>query len=300
MKGLCCIEWGLMHAYRNGCTTKRRVKKMNKFLKFLPAVCAALIVLFFFVVSFYTATISASGQTVRLDMPLDAMFETEGGLFVILVPLRAVVMLFCAFAAPDKVKRIVGIIGTVIIAFFTFFGTTVYPEAAHEFDKLSWAPNVKASFSMIGIGGILCLLLAVAYCVLTFLMPRLAGGAAPAARPAQGYGYQQPRQPQQGYGYQQPQQGYGYQQPHQPQQGYGYQQPQQGYGYQQPRQPQQGYGYQQPRQPQQGYGYQPQQPQQGYGYQPQQPQQNYGYQPQQPVYTQPKAEAAPVKENEAE
>ncbi|MBQ9944459.1 MAG: hypothetical protein IJO67_08860 [Clostridia bacterium] len=260
---------------------------MNKFLKFLPAVCAALIVLFFFVLPFYTVTASAYGQTMSENMPLDAMFDSEGGLFVALVPLVAFVMLICAFAAPDKVKRVVGIIGTVIIAFFTFFGTVVYPEAG----QIARYIGRNASFSMIGIGGILCLLLAVAYCVLAFLMPRLAGGAAPAARPAQGYGYQQPRQPQQGYGYQQPQQGYGYQQPRQPQQGYGYQQPQQ---------PQQGYGYQQPRQPQQNYGYQPQQPQQNYGYQPQQPQQNYGYQPQQPVYTQPKAEAAPVKENEAE
>lgn len=280
---------------------------MNKLSKFLPAICAALILVFFFVLPFYTATVSAYGQTMKEDMPLDAMFESEGGLFVALVPVSAVVMLICALVAPDKVKRIVGIICTVIIAFFTFFGTVVYPEAG----QISRYMSSDVSFSMIGIGGIICLVLAVAYCVLAFLSGKLFGGAAPSARPQQGYGYQQqgygyqqPRQPQQGYGYQQ--QGYGYQQPRQPQQGYGYQQ--QGYGYQQPRQPQQGYGYQQ-----QGYGYQ--QPQQGYGYQPQQaygyqqPQQGYapqGYvqqppvQPVQQAAEMPKTETAPAAENKAE
>ena len=280
---------------------KRRVKKMNKFLKFVPTICAALIILCFLILPFYTESLTSGKNTTVEGMPLDFMIRKEAGFLTLLVPLLAIAMGICSLKASGKVQLVLGVIEVLATAFFVFFGKVLYSDMFFYIDLM------YDRHSFIGIGGIICLLLAIAYCVLVFLMPRLAGGAAPAARlqqgygysqPQQGYGYQQPRQPQQGYGYQQPQQGYGYQQPRQPQQGYGYQQPrqpQQGYGYQQPRQPQQGYGYQQPQQPQQGYGYQPQQPQQGYGYQPQQPQQGYDYQPQQ-EYAPQAYENAPVSQ----
>ena len=250
---------------------------MNKFLKFVPTICAALIILCFLILPFYTLSLTSGKNTAAEGMPLDAMIGTEAGFLTLLVPLLAIAMGICSLGASGKVQLVLGVIEVLATAFFVFFGKVLYS------DKFFYIELMSDRYSFIGIGGIICLLLAIAYCVLVFLMPRLAGGAAPAARPQQGYGY--PQQPQQGYGYpQQPQQGYGYQ-PQQPRQGYGYQpqQPRQGYGYQ-PQQPQQGYGYQ-PQQPQQGYGYQ--QPQQGYGYQ-QQPRQGYGYQqPQQGYNYQP-------------
>lgn len=200
-----------------------------------------------------------------------------------LLLLSSILLIVMAVFFSNKIK----LIASSVIALLTLLFMVLTEISAEGF-------SMNAS---IGVGGILCTLLAIGYAVVVLFAGKISSvsfidkietalcnaltkfGAvankedsfklafldAPRAPRAP----RQPRQPQQPYGYDQ----YGY--PQQPQQGYGapqgYQQPQQGYGYQP--QPQQEYGYQ-PQQPQQGYGYQPQQ---GYGYQPQQPQQAYGY-----------------------
>ncbi|MBR2054450.1 MAG: hypothetical protein IJ968_06095 [Clostridia bacterium] len=206
-----------------------------------------------------------------------------------LLLLSSILLIVMAVFFSNKIK----LIASSVIAFLTLLFMVLTEISAEGF-------SMNAS---VGVGGVLCTLLAVGYVVVVLFAGKISSvsfidkietalcraltkfGAvankedsfklafldAPRAPRA-------PRQPQQPYGYDQ----YGY--PQQPQQGYGYQ----------PQQPQQNYGYQ-PQQPQQGYGYQPQQPQQGYGYQPQQPQQGYDYQPQQ-EYAPQAYENAPVSQ----
>ena len=255
--------------------------------------------LFFLILPFHTLSAEGNG----LPISVGNLFAS-GFLEAYLLLLFSFLLIITAFFFSSKIKVIIGGVVAFFTLIFTFLGTVFLSGAAVSYEGMTAVMPMDmlkqmsggASFSLIGVGGILCTLLALGYVAVVLFRDKLSAVpfvdgmenkmsslvsafAAKVNKEEEGWKInlparaprapRQPQQPQQPYGYDQ----YGYQ-PQQPQQGYGYQQqPQQGYGYQQ--QPQQGYGYQ----PQQGYGYQ--QPQQGYGYQPQQPQQNYGYQPQQ-------------------
>lgn len=262
----------------------------RKNVSFPALVVGVLYHLFFLLLPFHT--LSSEGEALAISVGgLFASAFLEGYLLL----LFGFLLIIAAFFFSRKIKVIIGGAVALVTLMFAFLGTVFMPGAAMEVNQYGMSMTAimpmdmlrqlseGASFSLIGVGGILCTLLALGYVAVVLFQDKLSaisfvdgaenkmcsllsGFAAKVNKEEEGWKInlparapRAPRQSQQNYGYDQ----YGY--PQQPQQNYGYQ-PQQEYGYQ----PQQGYGYSQ-----QGYDYQPQQPQQAYGYSRQEYQPQY-------------------------
>ena len=301
----------------------------RKNVSFPALVLGLLYFLFFLILPFHTFHLGMGENVMASGIPVGGLLASaflEGFLLLIF----GVLLIIGGFFFSQKIKLIMSAVIAVLTLLFTFLGAVLIPNVYIDassmaasgihinvlvverniaqpikelhLDAFRSAGGSGFSFSLIGIGGILCTLLALGYVAVVLLQSKLSAisfvdaiedklcqilpkfGAAvnkednvelaflnkpraPRQPKGQNYGYDPYGQPQQGYGYGQPQQGYGAPQ--------GYGQPQQGYG------APQGYG-----QPQQGYGY----PQQGYGY-PQQPQ----YAPQEAPVEAPVEAQAPVE-----